>query len=433
MRPAARLQTTASLLRLVLGDKRPVDNLLRQWARQNRYAGSKDRRAIADALFTVLRHYTMLAARLGMDLTAADSGETALPAPNGEEALMLAMLALAVIDDMPADEVLALADGSRHAPAPLSPDREKTFRHACAHIFADSSMRRADRLCVPNWLLADMDAALAKADADLTALMARAPTDLRVNLLKTDRMTAQQALMREGVETMPHAHIETALRVSGHGFFAEGDSFAKGLVEIQDAGSQALAALCAPRPYELVIDYCAGAGGKALALAALMDNKGVIFAHDAVAARMKDLPQRARRAGVEMVEYAADEKLQKLAGQANLVIADVPCSGSGRWRRAPETKWRLTAPALAELHRQQAQILDAAAAYVKPGSRLAYMTCSILNSENGAQVQDFLSRQPQFVIDESISFAGQKGMIQLSPQACATDGLFCAILTRSEA
>ena len=433
MRPGARLQTTASLLRQVLGDKRPVDGVLRQWARQNRYAGSKDRRAIADALFSILRHYTMLAARLGMDLSAADKGETGLASPNGEEALMLAMLAQVLVEEMAADDVLALADGSRHAPAPLSPDREKTFRHALTHAFGDSSMRRADRLCVPSWLLPDIDAALKNADADLTAMMARAPTDLRVNLLKGTRADAQQALLQEGVETMPHPNVETALRVRGHGYFAEGDSLSKGLVEIQDAGSQALAALSAPRPYELVIDYCAGAGGKALALAALMDNKGVIFAHDAVTARMKDLPQRARRANVDMVEFATAEKLQRLVEQANLVIADVPCSGSGRWRRAPETKWRLTASALADLHRQQAQILDAAAAYVKPGGRLAYMSCSILNSENGAQVSDFLARQPQFALDETIHFAGQNGMIQLSPETSATDGLFCAILTRSEA
>ena len=412
MRPAARLRTIADLLPVLLADQRPADRILQDWARANRYAGSKDRRDLADRLFAILRHYSRLTDVLGSD------------AP-----LLIAMLAAHRLDGLPLDEVLALADGSPHAAAPLSAADEKTLRHAAAA--APSS--RAARLAVPDWLLADADAQLgAAADAVLEAMLARAPVDVRVNSLKTDRDKAQKALAQEGFAAAPHDSVETALRLHGAPRLQNAKAFTRGLIEVQDAGAQAVTALCGAKRFDTVMDFCAGAGGKALALAAQMQNKGRLLVHDAIAPRMADLPQRATRAGIGIIETVAPEKLGDFAGHCDLVVADVPCSGAGRWRRAPETKWRLTPAALQDLCRLQAEILDAAAALVKPGGRLAYITCSLLASENSRQVSAFLERNQAFEADAAALPQGQDGELQLHPANADTDGLYLALLRRAD-
>lgn len=413
MRPAARLQALADLLVAVLADTQPADRMMQAWGRQNRYAGSKDRRNISDRLFATLRHYGHLTARLGTD-----------------NPLLVCMLATHVLDDTPLDEVVALADGSAHAAPPLAAPDVKTLTHAAATTAA----RAADRLAVPDWLFADVQAQLQDAtQAVLLAMCERAPLDVRVNRLKATPQEAIAALAADGFVARPHPHIEGALRLSPAPRLSDSTAYRKGLVDVQDGGAQAIAAMCAAQPFETVMDFCAGGGGKALALAAHMQNKGRLLVHDAHENRMSGLAERAKRAAVDIIETLAPQDLHEAHGQCDLVVADVPCSGSGRWRRAPETKWRLTPENLDALHETQADILKQAALLVKPGGRLAYMTCSILASENTHQVARFLEQNQQFKMSSTALCHGQTGAAQLHPANADTDGLFCAVLEKERA
>ena len=410
MRPAARLRTIAELLPQALSDRQPADRIMQQWGRQNRYAGSKDRRDISDRLFAILRHYGGLTARLGSD-----------------DPLLVTMLATHLLGDVMLDEIVAMADGSQYGPPPISAADEKTLTHAAASPPAD----RANGLSIPPWLMADIAAQLGdETDAVMQAMLTRAPLDVRVNTLQADRQAAQDALQDDDIETMPLAKIDTALRVHGTAQITMSAAYRAGMVEVQDAGAQAVAQICDARPFETVMDFCAGAGGKALALAAQMNNKGRLLVHDAIKTRMRHLPERVTRAGAEIIETVSPEHLRDFDTQCDLVVVDVPCSGAGRWRRAPETKWRLTAEALTDLHKLQADIVQTAAALVRPNGRLAYITCSLLASENDRQVDKFLEQNQEFEPIESDGPMGQQARHMLHPLNADTDGLFIAVMRR---
>ena len=410
MRPAARLKTISELLPLALSERQPADRLMQKWGRQNRYAGSKDRRDISDRLFAILRHYGALTGRLGSD-----------------DPLLVTMLATHLLTDMPIDDVLQLADGSQYGPPPISAADEKTLTHAAQNASED----RAASLSVPDWLLGDIETQLGdETDAVLRAMQARAPLDLRVNLLKGDRESAQAALRQDGVETNLHPHIDGALRVSGAVQIITSAAYQNGLVEVQDAGAQAVAHITAAAPFETVMDFCAGAGGKALAMAAQMKNKGRLLVHDAMQARMRDLSARAKRAGAEIIETVPPQDLPDFDAQCDLVVVDVPCSGSGRWRRAPEMKWRLTQQGLADLHEIQTAILHQAAQLVRPQGRLAYVTCSLLSSENDRQIDEFLKQNQSFGMFEADGPLGQRARHMLHPENNDSDGLYVAVLQR---
>ena len=410
MRPAARLRTIAELLPQALSDRQPADRIMQQWGRQNRYAGSKDRRDISDRLFAILRHYGGLTARLGSD-----------------DPLLVTMLATHLLGDVMLDEIVAMADGSQYGPPPISAADEKTLTHAAASPPAD----RANGLSIPPWLMADIAAQLGdETDAVMQAMLTRAPLDVRVNTLQADRQAAQDALQDDDIETMPLAKIDTALRVHGTAQITMSAAYRAGMVEVQDAGAQAVAQICDARPFETVMDFCAGAGGKALALAAQMNNKGRLLVHDAIKSRMRHLPERVTRAGAEIIETVSPEHLRDFDTQCDLVVVDVPCSGAGRWRRAPETKWRLTAEALTDLHKLQADIVQTAAALVRPNGRLAYITCSLLASENDRQVDKFLEQNQEFEPIESDGPMGQQARHMLHPLNADTDGLFIAVMRR---
>ena len=413
MRPAARLQAIADLLAQVLADSQPADRIMQGWGRQNRYAGSKDRRDISDRLFAILRHYGNLTARLGTD-----------------NPLLVAMLATHLLQGEPLEEVLALADGSQYAPSPLSDADAKSLAYASQTPPKD----KAAQLSVPDWLLADIEAQLqSETDAVLQAMVQRAPLDVRVNALKATPQEAMDVLTADGLQARPHAVIDGALRFEGTPRLSETKAFKKGLIEVQDSGAQAVAAMCAAKPFETVMDFCAGGGGKALALAAQMQNKGRLLVHDAIETRMKGMADRARRAGIDIIETAVSENLHGFEAQCDLVVADVPCSGAGRWRRAPETKWRLTRDELDALCALQSDILRQAATLVKPGGRLAYMTCSLLASENSQQVARFIEENQSFKLMQSASCLGQSGQAQLHPVNADTDGLYCAVFEKSGA
>ena len=383
---------------------------MQQWGRQNRYAGSKDRRDISDRLFAILRHYGALTARLGSD-----------------DPLLVTMLATHLLGDVTLDEIAAMADGSQYGPPPISGADEKTLSHAAATPPSD----RANGLAVPVWMLDDIAAQLGdETDAVMQAMLTRAPLDVRVNTLQADRQAAQNALREDDIETAPLAKIDTALRVHGTAQITMSAAYRAGMVEVQDAGAQAVAQICDAQPFETVMDFCTGAGGKALALAAQMNNKGRLLVHDAIKTRMRHLPERVTRAGAEIIETVSPEHLRDFEAQCNLVVVDVPCSGAGRWRRAPETKWRLTAEALADLHKLQAEILQKAAALVRPEGRLAYITCSLLASENDRQIDKFLKQNQCFEPMKSDGPMGAQARHMLHPLNAETDGLFIALMRR---
>ena len=359
MTPAARVQAAIEILDAILGGD-PAERALTRWARSSRYAGSKDRAAVRDHVFDVLRRRRSSAA-----LGGAGTGR----------GLMLGLLRGDGVDP---GEVFG---ATPHAPPPLS-DAERAAGRA-----PDPG---AEALDLPDWLWAVFQDSLGEtAEGAAEALRHRAPVHLRVNLARTDVAEAQAALARDGIETRPHPASATALEVTGGARRIRGsDVYTGGLVDLQDAGSQAVVEVLPLEPGMRVLDYCAGGGGKTLAMAARTELE--LAAHDAVPRRMSDLPARAARAGatVEILETIDPQR------RFDLVLCDVPCSGSGSWRRDPEGKWRLTPDELDRLGTVQSEILDTAAALVAPGGILAYATCSVLRQENEAQVRAFSGRWP---------------------------------------
>lgn len=384
MTPAARIDAAITILDRVLAGT-PAEAALIGWARASRFAGSGDRAAIRDLVFEALRRRDSLAA-LGGGLTG--------------RGLMLG-LARALGED-PA----LVFTGEGHAPAPLTPAELASGDPAQAAALPD----------LPGWIWPDWQASAGGDALPLAhAMRARAPVWLRANPRRASTDAARTALAAEGVETVPHDTLPTALRVTaGERRIAGSRAYRDGLVELQDLSPQLACAALPLSKGARVLDFCAGGGGKSLALAAREDLR--LTAHDAAPARMSDLPERARRAGVRIALSPPD----KLDAEYDLVVTDVPCSGSGTWRRTPDAKWRLTRAGLDELRRTQARILSEVAPRVRPGGRIAYMTCSLLDAENGDQVDSFLGQHPDF----------QREMSQTWSPEMASDGFFLALLRR---
>ncbi len=338
----------------------PAEKTLTTWGRQNRYAGSGDRAAVRDLVFDALR-----CLRSYGWLGGADTGR----------AIMVGALRAEGRD--PAE----LFTGCTYAPPLLGPgDPEpRDLTDAPLAVILD----------VPDWLLEHFRQSLGDdLEPVLQALRHRAPVFLRCNSHKTTRFLAAEALRQDNIDTRPHPLSPTALEVlTNPRRIQTSRAFQDGLVELQDAASQAVVDSLPLDTGQRVLDYCAGGGGKALAIAAKVGAR--VAAHDALPDRMRDLPLRAGRAGVD-IDLVATSRLDP---PYDLVLCDAPCSGSGAWRRTPEAKWRLTPQRLAELTALQAEILDQAAKLVRPGGCLAYATCSLLGEENQQQVDTFLARQ----------------------------------------
>jgi len=399
--PSARLSAAIDLLDRWAASDEGMDRLLVRWGRENRYAGSKDRTAISDIVYDCLRKRRSLAARGG-----GESGR----------ALVMAHVAAA------GGALDALFSGERFAPAPLT-EAER------AGLAAETAMTDAERLDVPDWLEAPLRESLgADFEPALLALRERAPVDLRVNALKETVEEARAALTAEGIETTPGPLSPFCLRVTeGARRLARSAAYERGLVEVQDAASQAVARLAGAGPMMTVVDLCAGGGGKTLALAAEMQGVGRLVAHDVAPQRLADLPERAARAGV-IPDIVPTAGLGALKGRADVVLVDAPCSGSGAWRRNPDAKWRLTPERLAALTRAQAEALDLAAPLVKPGGRLVYATCSILKAENEDAARAFLARRPEFRVEPSPAPDGVLTAdpgLRLHPSAALGDGFYC--------
>lgn len=361
MTPGARAAAAIEILdRIAAGAA--AEQSLTTWARGSRFAGSADRAAIRDIVYDVLRCRRSSAALGG--------GETG-------RALVLGWVRRQGADPD------SLFTGEGHAPARLSAEE-------AAPAPDPAGLPEGVRLDLPDWLLPALRQSLGVSLVPVAQLLqTRAPVGLRVNRAKATQAGAEAALQADGIESVAHPLATTARIVTANPRRVKGGgAYRDGLVELQDPASQAVVEALLPLPKGArVLDLCAGGGGKALALAAAGAD---VTAHDADPGRMRDLPERARRAGVAIARLDGDAVLSDAPW--DLVLADAPCSGSGAWRRQPEARWRLTGDGLAALMRVQSEILDRAAALVAPGGRLAYATCSLLDGENGDQVSGFLGR-----------------------------------------
>ena len=380
MTPAARVAAAIEVLDLILSGTSP-EVALTNWGRANRYAGSGDRGAIRDHVYEALRCRSSFAS-LGGGLTG--------------RGLMLG--AIRASDQ----EVASIFSGEGHAPPPVR-DEPGALPEGLA------------ALDCPEWLGPRLQAALGTDFAPvLRALQSRAPVFLRVNTAKGSLVDAQEALAGDGIATLLVNGVKTALEVIGNARKIQtSHAYLTGLVELQDASSQAVIEALYLTPKAKVLDYCAGGGGKALALAA---RGAKVWAHDAYPARMTDLPGRATRAGLRIMITQTPEDTKPY----DVILTDVPCSGSGSWRRDPAGKWALTETRLTELTALQARIIDRVAPMVRHGGTLAYATCSLLIEENEAQITGFQARNPGWTLKTQRRFSPLNG----------GDGFFLATLTR---
>lgn len=436
MTPSARAAAAIELLAAIeAAPQRPADAIAHDWFRTRRFIGAGDRRAVSEQVWAVLRRYRRLA--WWLDEHAPGTGIRSAVSPR------LLVAAAMLLEGTGFAAVCGLFSGGRFAPVPLSLDEQAVLRRLEGHTLDHPGMPPAVRLEIPDWLYPRLAAGLGSAaEAELRALLQPAPLDLRVNLLKTTRDEARAVLAADGLDAAPTRLSPWGLRIPGRRPITGRPAFQDGLVEIQDEGSQLVAALVDARPGMRVCDYCAGGGGKTLAMAATMANRGQIVACDTAAVRLDNAARRLRRAGVGNVErhllQPGDKWAKRRAGGFDRVLVDAPCSGTGTWRRNPDARRHLTEAGLAELLARQAAILDAAAPLVRIHGRLVYATCALLDDENEAQVQQFLARHPAFrlvplaeawTLDVPPPVSGD--CLALTPARHGTDGFFAAVLERA--
>lgn len=425
MRLGGRLAAAIEVLDDIGRRHRPVADALKDWGLSHRFAGGGDRAAIGNIVYDALRRKRSAGWLLGEDTPRA-IGFGALLLEWGQTAQSL-------------NEAL---EGDKFAPPLLTADELKTLG---GRRLADAPP--AVRADIPDWCMPLFERAFGTAWVEEGAALAtRPPLDLRVNTLKADRGKVLAELAETGAKPAriaPHGIRIPPIEGDGrHPNVQAEPAFQKGWFEVQDEGSQIAAELAGAEPGMQVLDFCAGAGGKTLALSAAMDNRGQIFAHDAEKARLAPIFDRIRRSenrNVQIVTRPAE--LAPLGKHMDIVLIDAPCTGSGTWRRRPDAKWRLTQRQLDARKGEQETILDAARDFVKPGGLLVYITCSVFDEENGDQVSAFRDRHPDFVpVDhrqlwdsrfaghEAAMRIGAAGGISLSPLLSGTDGFyFCAL------
>ena len=429
MTPSARLAGAIELLaEIEANPRRPADAVANDFFRNRRFIGAGDRRAVADRSWRVLRTWRRLQWWV--------ERQGALPSPR------LLVASSMVFEGWDLGGLHKAFSGGQYAPASLIPPEAAVLRVLERHTLEHPDMPVAVRLEVPDWVLPALESRFGPAlTAEMSAALDPAPLDLRVNLLKGTREAARDALAAEGLEAAPTPLSPWGLRIDGRRAVTAGPAFQSGLVEIQDEGSQLVAALVGAGPDMRVADYCAGAGGKTLALAMQMGNRGHLVACDVSAPRLEGAVRRLRRAGVHNAERhllgPGDKWAKRRAGSFDRVLVDAPCTGTGTWRRNPDARMRLKPSDLDQLLSKQAGILDASARLVRPGGRLIYATCSLLGQENEMQVDEFLGRTPGFrllPLEQAGTIAAGPSLsgpyLSLTPLRHQTDGFFGAVLER---
>jgi 16S rRNA (cytosine967-C5)-methyltransferase len=430
MIPAARLAAAIEVVADIEARRRPAADALKDWGLSHRFAGSSDRAAIAGLVYDALRRKSS---------SAWLAGDTS-PRP-----VLLGMLRQE--RGLGVDELEELCSGARFAPPPLT-EAERVALSAGSLVGAPPAVQGD----YPEWLEPYFSRAFGDdRAAEGAALARRAPLDLRVNTLRGEREEVQLKLEDLDAQPTPWSPLGLRIRLAADAknpaIHAE-PAFRKGMVEIQDEASQLAALFAGAKPGEQVVDLAAGAGGKTLALAAAMDNRGQIYATDISKRQLVPIHERIARAGVRNVQVRTPrgtmDALIDLNGRIDLVLIDAPCTGTGAWRRNPDAKWRVRPGALEERLAQQRTLLDRAAELVKPGGRIAYVTCSVIGEENGAQVRDFMARHPEFALipprevaaavlrEQTESFCAAallsaEGLL-MTPRRTDTDGFYVALM-----
>jgi 16S rRNA (cytosine967-C5)-methyltransferase len=425
MTPAGQLDAAIDLLAEIEIDSRPADAVANHFFRARRFIGAGDRREVSTLVWGALR----VRRHLGWWLAHFGAPET--------PRLLLALNAL--FSGMTLHKIGMAFSAGKYGPPPLTPEETIILEKFSGHTLEHPHMPDAVKYEIPDWLLPRLESQFGPAlPAEMAALATSAPLDLRVNILKTTRDAALASLARESLIAQPTPYSPWGLRLPGRQSVTQGPAFQSGEVEIQDEGSQLIALAVNAAPGHRVADYCAGAGGKTLAIAATMGNKGTIIACDVSEPRLDGAIKRLRRAGVHNAERhllaPGDKWTKRSAGKFDRVLVDAPCTGTGTWRRNPDARRHLSETDLAELTAKQAAILDAAQKLVKPGGRLIYATCSLLNDENQQQVEAFLSRHSDFrkiPISDPLPATLHGDYLRLTPARHGTDGFFAAILERA--
>ncbi len=430
MTPSARISAAIEILADIAERRRPAADALKDWGLGHRFAGSKDRAAIASHVYDALRVKSSAAWIMGEDTPRA-----------------IVLGSLRLMRGLDADAIAALCTGETHAPALLSDEEkrrlaEETLDDAPDHVRGD----------YPDWLADHFAAAFGEhAVAEGRALAGRAPIDLRVNRLKGDRDKAAKMLAHLSPEETALSPLGLRLNAGADGrgpSLSAEPAYVRGFVEVQDEGSQIAALIAGAKPGLQVLDYCAGGGGKTLAMAAEMGNKGQVYAYDSEGRRLMPIYPRLERADVRNVQVRAPkgskDVLADIEGRCDLVLIDAPCTGTGTWRRNPDAKWRTRPGALEQRMKQQDEVLAASAKYVKAGGVLAYITCSLLRAEDEDRIDAFLAAHADFLPMDAAHMARRAGLpelaehasphgagLRLSPRTSGTDGFYVALLLKS--
>lgn len=429
MTPGARLSAVIELYDEILVAPKPADQVLFQYFRARKFIGSGDRRFVTETIYTLLRHYARLnwwAKKLGTK----------------EDGRAITWLWLCLATQHDTNEIFDLFDGTGYGPESLSRFERDTIREINGSNLAHPEMPEWARLECPEWAYNSLKKVYGDNIAtELEAMQEEAPLDMRINTLKSDRDTVLKQLRRDEFIVTPTHYSPIGVRVQGRPAFSMHPLYQKGAIEVQDEGSQLLSLLCGVKPGEWVVDFCAGAGGKTLALAAQMENKGRIWACDIEQNRLENSRKRLRRAGVHCVEMKLlddeeDDWVRKHKGKADCVLIDAPCSGVGTWRRNPFMRWQSIGPSVKTLLPIQQNILRSASRLVKPGGRLVYATCSMMPEENQKQVDAFLEENKNFkpMILEKLGQVPELDLsgssLQLTPGQHNTDGFFISVMQR---
>jgi len=422
MTPGARLAAAAEILDDIFARRSAADRTIANWGRSHRFAGAKDRAAIAARVYTVLRRRN--------ECAHAASGET-------PRALVLGSMKVEGLD---ADEIDALCTDGQHAIGALT-TAERRDLDGTKPPATESWIR----LNYPEWLHEELLAAFGGGlEREIEALNGRAPLDLRVNTLKADREAVLRELTEAGLTPERLARVSAGLRLpaASAANVTRLAAYKQGRVEVQDEGSQLAVLLAGARPMQTVIDLAAGGGGKSLALAAAMENRGRILACDVEPLRLRQMEPRIARAGAKIVEIVGDPYGGAIAAVKNpdLVFIDAPCSGTGTWRRNPEAKWTLDESRLANYRAAQARLLDRAVELAGAATRIVYAVCSVLPSECAGQIESFCRGHPAWTIKPASEIwrsvaahtppAGVDQFANLTPARAGTDGFFVAVLDR---
>lgn len=421
MRDGGRVSAAIEVLTEIETRHFPVKMALKRWGEAARYAGSKDRAFVSGLVLDALRRKRSLGWMMGE------------PAARG-----VVLGVLAFVWKWPLERI-GEAASEEHGFGALTEAEQARLKDPVSLDDAPAPVAGD----YPDWLEPHLARALGADQAvEMAALSERAPVDLRINTLKTDAERGAKALAP--INAAPAGILPTAFRIPAPAAADRTPSveavpaFSKGWFEVQDLGSQIAAAVAGAVKGKQVLDFCAGGGGKTLALAAAMGNSGQIFAHDADARRLADTIRRGQRAGVRNLQIRSPieaEPLKGLEGKIDVVFVDAPCTGAGTWRRHPDAKWRLSPDQLAKRQIEQDSVMEDASTFVKAGGRMIYVTCSLLTEENEDRVAAFLERHPEFTVKpialDGVTHVTPEGYLRLTPHRAGTDGFFAAVLERS--